>query len=150
MFVLVAPFLFYQAQVRLQTLSCNRALWSDAAAKLPATPVPWGWRPLTNLAREQTHARRIDQAIKTIERCLNQYPNASRCYFARGAISNYMGQHEQALPYLDRAIAIFPELAVAHYQRGVALEGLGRPTEADAAYQESTRRGYFSTRKKRR
>jgi hypothetical protein len=149
-FILVAPVLFYQAHDRLRTFSGNLALWADAAARLSAAPVPLGWRPLTNLAREQTHAGHIGQAVETIDRCLSLYPKASRCHFARGAIHNYKKQHVLALRFLDQSIAINPMHAVAYFQRGVALEGLGRIEEADAAYLEASERGYFSTRGDRR
>jgi tetratricopeptide (TPR) repeat protein len=142
------PVLFYQANDRLQTFSSPLALWTDAAAadKLPSAPVPWGWRPLTNLAREQVHEGQIELAIETINRCLSRYAKASRCHFARGAIHNYLGEYEQALKYLDRAIAIYPEFAVAYYQRAVALRNLGQIDLANAAFMESTRRGYFGPR----
>jgi protein O-mannosyl-transferase len=141
--VIACPILLYQSHDRLRTFSGNHALWADAAAKLPSTPVPGGWRPLFNLAREQTFAGRVDRAIETVDRCLAQYPGSSRCHFARGALHNRAGEHEQALPYLDRALALRPGYAVAHYQRGLALEKLGRREEAEAAYRESSRLGYF-------
>lgn len=147
-FIAVCPVLLYQAHDRLRTFSSNMALWADAAAKLPSTPVPWGWRPLYNWAREQTHAGNADQAIETVNRCMSRYTEASRCYFARGALHNYVGEHEQALPYLDRALAIEPQFAVGHYQRGIALEKLGRLDEARAAYRESSRLGYFGAHQK--
>ncbi len=147
-FIAACPVLLYQAHDRLRTFSSNLELWADAAAKLPSTPVPWGWRPLYNWAREQTHAGHVDQAIETVNRCMSRYPGSSRCYFARGAIHNYVGEHEQALPYLDRALAIEPEFEVGHYHRGVALEKLGRLNEARAEYRESSRLGYFGEYKK--
>ena len=142
-FIAVCPVLLYQAHDRLRTFSSNMALWADAAAKLPSTPVPWGWRPLYNWAREQTHAGNTGQAIETVNLCMSRYTGSSRCYFARGAIHNYVGEHEQALPYLNRALAIEPKFAVGHYQRGIALEKLGRLDEARAEYRESSRLGYF-------
>jgi len=144
-FIAACPVLLYQAHDRLQTFSSNLALWADAAAaeKLPSAPVPWGWRPLFNLAREQTHAGQARQAIETINHCLSRYTGSSRCYFARGAIHNYFREYEKALPDLDRALAIYPDFAVAHYQRGLALEKLGRLDEARAEYRKSFRRGYF-------
>src|SRR5262245_19458931 len=44
------------------------------------------------------------------------------------------GRHEQALAEIDRAIALSPEYALAHYRRAELLEELGRRGEAIAAY----------------
>lgn len=149
-FLLVCPLLIYQAHDRLQTFSSNLTLWADAAEKLPAVTVPWGWRPLFNLAREQTHARQAGQAIETVNRCLSRYPESSRCFFARGAIHNYFREYEKALPSLERSLAIYPDFSVAHYHRAVALENLGRLEEAKSEYRESLRLGYFGANQQQR
>ena len=44
------------------------------------------------------------------------------------------GKREQALAEIDRAIALSPEYAAAHFQRGVLLVELGRTDDARAAF----------------
>lgn len=141
-FLAACPVLFYQSRDRLQSFSSNLALWTDAAGKLPATPVPLGWRPLFNQAREQAQAGRMKEALETTDRCMKRYER-SLCRFARGAIHNHYGEHEQALPYLEHAARVFPKFPAGHYQLGIALEKLGRVDEARQAYQRASDLGFI-------
>ncbi|MBI4204999.1 MAG: tetratricopeptide repeat protein [Betaproteobacteria bacterium] len=139
LFAAVSPLLLYQAHDRLQSFSSNLALWEDAAAKLPSTPVPWGSRTLFNLGRAQVYANQADQAIDSANRCMTLYPRTFYCYFARGAVHIQIGEYEQALPYLERALTIYPDSGIAYHHRGLALEKLGRLDEARQAYRKASR-----------
>ncbi len=46
----------------------------------------------------------------------------------------YGRNYREALPQFDQAVAIDPNLAIAHYYRGYALHGLGHLTEAQNAF----------------
>lgn len=139
LFVAACPLLLYQAHDRLRSFSSALALWEDAAAKLPTTPVPLGSRALFVLGREQLYAGQPERAIETANRCMAVYPKTFYCPLARGAIHIHLEQYEQALPYIDRALMLFPYSGVAHHHRGLVLEKLGRLAEAKEEYLEASR-----------
>ena len=140
---IAGPLLFYQAHDRLQSFSSNLTLWTDAAAKLPATPVPLGSRVLFGMAREQVYAGKLHQAAVTADRCLALYPRTWHCNFSRGAVHARVGEYERALMLFDRALAYDPKSGLIHTHRGMALEKLGRMDEARAAYGRASELGFL-------
>ncbi|MFN7087001.1 MAG: tetratricopeptide repeat protein [Burkholderiales bacterium] len=142
LFVIVSPLLFYQAVDRLRSFSSASALWEDAAAKLPATPIPGGARALHNLARAQVMDEKPDSALATLKRCMSLYPRTFYCNFASGATYVRLERYQEALPYLERALKIVPGSNMSHYHLGIALEKLGRVDEARQAYREASRLGF--------
>jgi protein O-mannosyl-transferase len=136
------PVLVYQAHDRLESFSSSLRLWEDAAAKLPATPVPWGSRTLYQLGREYLYAGQPDKAIEVTDRCMKTYPTTAHCYYARGAIHLQLEEYEQALPYLARALEMQPESGIVHHRLGLALENLDRLDEAKAHYRRAVALGY--------
>ena len=134
--------LAWGAHDRLGTFSHPLRLWEDAAAKLPATPVPWGSRTLYGLGREYLYAGQPEKAIATTERCARLYPKTVQCVYARGAIHLHLEQFEQAQEYLLRALALKPQDGVIHHRLGLALEGMKRLDEAKAAYRRAGELGY--------
>lgn len=140
--MVVCPLLFYQANDRLRSFSSPLALWEDAAAKLPSTPIPWGSRTLYNLGREQLYSAKPDKAIATTDQCMALYPKTFYCYLARGAIHIQLEEYEQALPYLTRALMIYPGSGMTHHHRGLALERLGRLNEAREEYRQASKLGF--------
>ena len=133
------PVLLVQARDRLETFSSPVALWEDAAAKLPAHAIPGGYRTLFQLGREFLYSDQADKAIATANRCMAEYPTTPQCYLARGSIHLYLEQYEQALPFLTRAVQLDPASGIAHHNRGLALEKLGRRGEAVTEYREAAR-----------
>src|SRR3989338_4169712 len=55
----------------------------------------------------------------------------------RGNVLEKLGRNEEALAAYDKALAIDPKYAFAHYNRGNVLEKLGRDQEALAAYDKA-------------
>ena len=53
--------------------------------------------------------------------------------FGLGTISAREGRHAEAVEYLQRAIALFPEFGAAHYALARSFRALGRRDEAEAA-----------------
>lgn len=53
--------------------------------------------------------------------------------FGLGTIAARQGRHADAIPHLERAIALFPEFGAAHYALARAYGALGRRDEAEAA-----------------
>lgn len=141
-FAIICPIFFYLAHDRLTTFTSPLALWGDAVAKLPETPVPWGSRTLSHLAGEQLRAGDTEKAIQTAQRCLEQYPRAAQCFFARGAIELGLGEFEKALPYLYHARDLHPTSGVIYDRIGVAYENLGQIAEARAAYRRASDLGF--------
>jgi protein O-mannosyl-transferase len=127
-------FLSWQAHDRLRTFSSGLAIWEDAAAKLPAEPVPGGYRPLYELGREYLYAGRPMDAINVTERCSRLYPRIFDCAFARAAVQIEMRQYEKALPSILYAIALRPRDGASRHHLGLILENLGCRDEARAQY----------------
>ena len=140
--LLALPLLAVQAHDRLQSFSSGLAVWQDAAAKLPAEPVPGGSRTLYQLGREQLYAGDPAAAVATIDRCIAQYPPTYDCWFARAAIHVELEQYEAALPFIRRAAALRPDSGSAAHLLGVALENTGRVEEARASYHAAVKLGY--------
>ena len=131
-----------QAHDRLRSFSSGIAIWEDAAAKLPATPVPGAPRTLYQLGREYMNGGQPERAVAVIERCLREYPQAFHCSFARAAIHMRLGEYEAALPHLRRAIALRPEEGVALHHLGLALQQLGCRDQALAQYEAAYKLGF--------
>jgi len=131
-----------QAHERLRSFSSGIAIWEDAAAKLPATPVPGAPRTLYQLGREYMSSGQPERAVAVIERCLREYPRAFHCPFARAAIHMRLGEYEAALPHLRRAIALRPEEGVAVHHLGLALQHLGCRDQALAQYEAAYKLGF--------
>jgi tetratricopeptide (TPR) repeat protein len=143
---LAAPVLWLQAHDRLQSFSSGVALWEDAAAKLPAEPVPGGWRTLHSLGREYLVAGMSQKAVATAERCLAQYPESYHCVMARAGIHMYMEEYEQAIPLLGRALAIRPGSGWGTAQLGFVMEQLGCREQARLHYRQAYDEGFLGAR----
>ena len=53
--------------------------------------------------------------------------------FGLGTIASREGRHEEAVTHLERAVALFPQFAAAHYALARAYRALGRVEQAEAA-----------------
>jgi tetratricopeptide (TPR) repeat protein len=60
------------------------------------------------------------------------------------ALLSASGKYDEAFKIYERAIEIHPEFAEAREKKGDALKGLGRTTEANAAFAKATELGYSS------
>ena len=146
--VVAAPLalLWVQSYDRLRTFSSGIALWEDAAAKLPAEPVPGGWRTLHSLGREYLYGGMPQKAVATAERCLAQYPASYHCHMARAGIHLYLEEYEQAIPLIRRAIAIRPAPGWATAQLGFAMEQLGCREQARLHYRQAYEEGFMGAK----
>jgi protein O-mannosyl-transferase len=134
--------LTYVAHDRLVTFSSPLRLWVDAAAKLPATAVPLGSRVLYHAGREYLYAGQPGRALEVITRCMREYPEDPQCIYARGAAHLHLRQFAEALPFLRRSIELQPGAGILHHRLGLALEGLDRLDEAQAAYRRALELGF--------
>ena len=91
-----------------------------------------------NRAVVRTNAGKLEGALKDLERAESLRPEFGEIYASRGNVFFYQSSYEEALAEHDRGIAAgMKKLFAAHYNRGLALEQLGRIEEAKEAYHQS-------------
>jgi tetratricopeptide (TPR) repeat protein len=91
-----------------------------------------------NRAVVRTNARRLTAALQDLRRAESLRPEFGEIYATRGNVFFYQHAFEEALAEHDRGIAAgMKKLYAAHYNRGLALEQLGRLEEARDAYRQS-------------
>jgi len=91
-----------------------------------------------NRAVVQTNAGNLRAALRDLERAESLRPDLGEIYASRGNVFFYQNSFEEALAEYDRGIeAGMQKLHAAHYDRGLALEQLGRIHEAKEAYRQS-------------
>ncbi|MFN3347532.1 tetratricopeptide repeat protein [Pseudorhodoplanes sp.] len=107
-------------------VACARALTFD----------PWNGLVLYNLGLTQIKLGRFEDALATFT-LADRYdtPDVSRWTWLLGAgwASMLMGRDEDALPWLQRSIAITPATGRSHFLLAAAYQRLGRSDEAKAA-----------------
>lgn len=83
--------------------------------------------------------RRNDEAMAEYEKALLDltYPQPERIHVNIGMLHRVMGNAEQAIASLRKAVAMNGSYAPAYYELGVTYEGLGRNAEALRAYQDA-------------
>lgn len=113
-------------------VTCAKALSFD----------PWNGSALYLIGLGQIYLGRFDDALATFQQA-DRYdtPAASRWTWLLGAGMAYalMGRYEEALPWLQRSIAITPGTGRSHFLLAAAYQRLGRREEANAAMLEGLR-----------
>ncbi|MFK4498152.1 DNA-binding winged helix-turn-helix (wHTH) protein/tetratricopeptide (TPR) repeat protein [Bradyrhizobium japonicum] len=113
-------------------VTCARALSFD----------PWNGSALYLIGLGQIYLGRFDDALATFRQA-DRYdtPPASRWTWLLGAGMTYvlMGRYEEALPWLQRSIAITPGTGRSHFMLAAAYQRSGRFEEARAAIAEGLR-----------
>ncbi len=97
---------------------------------------PWNGALLYNLGLAQIKLGRFEDALATfIQADRYDTPEVSRWTWLLGAgwANMMMGRDEEALPWLQRSIAITPATGRSHFLLAAAYQRLGRPDEARAA-----------------
>ncbi len=91
-----------------------------------------------NRAVVRTNARHMAAALTDLKRADSLRPELGEIYASRGNVFFYQDSFEEALAEYDRGIAAgMKKLHAAHYDRGLALERLGRINEAKEAFRRS-------------
>jgi tetratricopeptide (TPR) repeat protein len=91
-----------------------------------------------NRAVVRTNAGHLTAALRDLKRAESLRPDLGEIYASRGNVFFYQNSFEEALAEHDRGIATgMKKLYAAHYNRGLALEQLGRIEEAKDAYRQS-------------
>ncbi|MBW7962158.1 tetratricopeptide repeat protein [Bradyrhizobium sp. BR 10261] len=113
-------------------VTCAKALSFD----------PWDGAALYLIGLGQIYLGRFDDALTTFQEA-DRYdtPPASRWTWLLGAgtANALMGRYEEALPWLQRSIAITPGTGRSHFLLAAAYQRLGRDEEARAAIAEGLR-----------
>ncbi|HMJ09450.1 MAG TPA: tetratricopeptide repeat protein [Pyrinomonadaceae bacterium] len=80
-----------------------------------------------------------DRAVKLLGDAAEHQEGQARAlsYYYRGAALNRLGNYEDALTSLDRALAERPDLVLAREEKGVSYWQLGRKQDAAAAWNEA-------------
>ncbi|SEM65915.1 DNA-binding winged helix-turn-helix (wHTH) domain-containing protein [Bradyrhizobium sp. OK095] len=113
-------------------VTCAKALSFD----------PWNGSALYLIGLGQVYLGRFDDALATFQQA-DRYdaPPASRWTWLLGAgmANALMGRYEEALPWLQRSIAITPGTGRSHFLLAAAYQRTGRFEEARAAIAEGLR-----------
>jgi Flp pilus assembly protein TadD len=113
-------------------VTCAKALSFD----------PWNGSALYLIGLGQVYLGRFDDALTTFQQA-DRYdtPPASRWTWLLGAgmANALMGRYEEALPWLQRSIAITPGTGRSHFLLAAAYQRTGRFEEARAAIAEGLR-----------
>jgi tetratricopeptide (TPR) repeat protein len=114
----------------------NHFVESLTACARTLTFDPWDGLALFNLGMTQIQLGRFEDALATFKQA-DQFdtPQVSRWTWLLGAgwTSMLMGRNEQALPWLQRSIAITPGTGRTHLLLAAAYQLTGRTDEAKAA-----------------
>lgn len=91
-----------------------------------------------NRAIVLTNGLHLNAALADLERAQGIMPELGEIYASRGNVYFFRHRYEDALKEYDLGIAKgITELFAAQYDRGLALERLGRIEEAKAAFRQS-------------
>ena len=82
-------------------------------------------------------ARRWAEAAAAYRALLDLDPEEPNAWNLLGVVALEEGRPAEALPLLERALALYPRGAAYHVNRGNALRHLGRWDEAEAAYRQA-------------
>jgi tetratricopeptide (TPR) repeat protein len=107
-------------------------LWADAASKYPASPFVW---MQLGVARET--AGDSPGAEVAYRRHLERRPESAPGYNNLARAIARQGRAAEALPLLDRALALDPSLGPIWFNRGEVLLYLGRTDEAYSTFQKA-------------
>jgi tetratricopeptide (TPR) repeat protein len=75
-----------------------------------------------------------DAALGEIDKAIRIKPEAADLYCGRAEFCIAKGRYLAAVADADKALALDARYSIAHYRKGLALEKLGKPAEAYAAY----------------
>ncbi len=111
---------------------CNRSLQGEMLGRRDRAAT------YVNRAVVRTNAGHLAAALRDLQRAESLRPDLGEIYASRGNVFFYQNSFEEALAEHDRGIAAgMKKLYAAHYNRGLALEQLGRIEEAKDAYRQS-------------
>lgn len=87
----------------------------------------------------------LKQALKKLERAIQEDPSLSSAHNALALLKQRLGQRKQAEEHFQRAIQLNPSNSKAQNNYGVFLYGQGRYREAEAHFLEAVKNPLYST-----
>ena len=91
------------------------------------------------LRRDGRFATHLHEALRLAERALMLDEREPRAWLMRGQVHAWLGEHDRALPAIERALALSPSLGVASSALSFELAFLGRFEESEAALTRAIR-----------
>jgi hypothetical protein len=105
---------------------------------------------LSNLGLAWQALNQLDKATRSFEEAVAADPNVVSAQMGLGNMHALAGRHSQALEHYDRALRIDPRSAIAHANRALSLEAVGRIddawAEAEWRYSIPTASSYYPYR----
>ena len=101
-----------------------------AALERPSVQSPQRAGILANLGIAWHGLNQIEKATAAFEQAVEASPNLAPAQIGLANMYALRGRHSEALEHFDRALKLDPTSAIAHTNRGLSLEGLGRLEEA--------------------
>ncbi|KFI23488.1 pilus assembly protein PilF [Nitrosococcus oceani] len=87
----------------------------------------------------------LEQALKKLERAIQQDPKLPSAYNALALLKQRLGQAEEAEKYFQRAIKLDPEYSEAQNNYGVFLYNQGHYGDAEARFLEAVKNPLYGT-----
>jgi tetratricopeptide (TPR) repeat protein len=117
---------------RNRTWQDDYTLWLDATRKAPANTRAWG-----NAGHAALAAGRLDEARRLLDESHRLAPCYSYTLINLSVLERETGDLEASARWAEAAVRCDPGLALTHYYRGVAFEGIGRTGAAIDAYRRT-------------
>ena len=89
-----------------------------------------------NAAMDLAEGGNVKSAWDTLTRLLREYPQDHMVCYGMGTLLAMKGEHTEAVRYFDLAIAIYPYLAEAHFNKAVACQKILDIAGAVRAYRK--------------
>jgi tetratricopeptide (TPR) repeat protein len=124
------------AQLNYGSALSDRHRYGDAAPHFVRSyELKRGWRAADFAGFAYQQSGDLTQAERWFRTALQQNPALANAWFGLAQIRLAQHNPDQAIDFLNQALAIQPDAEGYHYELGTALEQASRPSEAIAAYQ---------------
>ncbi|MGC2535001.1 MAG: tetratricopeptide repeat protein [Candidatus Sulfotelmatobacter sp.] len=124
------------AQLNYGSALSDRRRYGDAAPHFVRSyELKPGWRAADFAGFAYQQSGDLSQAERWFRTALQQNPALANAWFGLAQIRLAQHNPDQAIDFLNQALAIQPDAEGYHYELGTALEQASRPSEALAAYQ---------------
>lgn len=124
-------------QMRRELLRLLRAPSTAASALAPALPAPPGPPPSLETVLGLHRAGDLPAAAAGYRAILAAAPDDADALHLLSQVLFQTGHVADALPLVDRALALDPGFAVAHNTRGSLLKAMGRYAEAEKSFRQA-------------
>ncbi|HEX7880773.1 MAG TPA: tetratricopeptide repeat protein, partial [Candidatus Eisenbacteria bacterium] len=92
---------------------------------------------LEEVGRDDIEHDRYDEAIQHFEEAVRVDPANMKAIGTLGSLYNSRGDAARALPHLERAVRLRPDIGLNHYNLGAALSTAGRPGDAALSFNQA-------------